>query len=726
MAEDTEKMLDKFRRQAERDWEAQSDQRDRADEDMRFVTVPGAQWEGFLDGLYPQQNGKHTRPRFEYDRLASAVNRFHAEWTVNRASIRFRPDDGKTDEREAELLDGLLRRDMRRNLGQFAIDNAVLEAARCGMGAFRVLTEWVDEEERDQLITFDPLYCAHNTVVFDCGAKRMDKSDAKHCTLIHELSKEDFEDKYPGKMPASVNYDDRRDFDWVRKDSVFIAERYWVEEKPEKARVYLNPVKLQEETYWLDDISEILDEIDQMGFQLVEELKIKRRRVMKCLFSGDQMLEDPKQISGKYIPVIPVYGYWGYVDGMERYWGIPTMRKDAQRLFNLQISRMAEMSATSPRRTPIFSPEQMDDPDGLIRASWSKAQYEDVPYLLANPATDKQGNMIGSGPQGYLEPSQLDQTSAALLEITGGYLQQETGGAPQDVLDPDGSGKAILAQAQRVDMDTQPIMDNIRASLRRAGEIYRWIAADVYSAPRTVTLLAIDGEEYEARLLDTVMDRETGTPRQINDVTKGRFEVIVDAGPSYQSRREATVSNLTEIIQMVGQDSDYFAPMMAMLIDNIDGNGLDKLKQFNSRIMLQMGLREPEDEEEEAMMEQLRQPQPPGPEEELLRATAQKEAAEAQESATRARRNLMETEIKTMEAQQKAMREAGFGPLDAQQQKVIFDISKAVNDQSIPRDSGIGMLMQMFGVDQVTANDILGQMFMPNSPPQQRPRPLLQ
>lgn len=721
-----ETLLEKFRKQAERDWEVQEDQRDRADEDMRFVTVPGAQWEGFLEDLYGE-GSKKTRPRFEYDRLASAVNRFHAEWTTNRAAIRFRPDDGKSDEREAELLEGLLRRDMRRNIGQFAIDNAVIEAARCGMGAFRIITDWVDEEERDQLIYFDPIYCAHNTVIWDCNAKRMDKSDAKHCTLIHEMSKEAFEEKYPDADCTSVAHDDRRTLEWFRKDSVFIAERYWIEEKKEEARIYINPVSLREETYWLEDIDLVIDEMEAMGFQLVEELKIRRRRIFKRVFSGAEFLEPRKEISGKHIPVIPVYGFWAYVDGMERYWGIPTALKDAQRLFNLQISRMAEMSATSPRRTPIFSPEQMDDPDGIIQALWHKAQYEDLPYLLANPAIDpKTGNLIANGPLAYLEPPALDQTSTALLEITGGYLQQETGGAPQDVLDPDSSGKAILAQAQRIDMNTQPIMDNVKTSLQRAGEVYRWIAADVYSAPRTVTALGLDGDEYEARLFDVVIDRQTGRPQNIHDITRGRFEVVVDTGPSYQSRRQATVDSLSELLQVVGEDSPYFGPMMAMLIDNIDGSGLDKLKQFNNRIMLQLGLREPEDEQEAAMVEQMRQPQPPGPEEELLRATAQKELAEAQESQSRSQRNMIEAEIKTLEFQKDLM-EAQGQELDASQMRVLTDIVTSVAEGKFPRESGV-QLITGFGISEQEANALLnraGTVAFRSAPPP-RQRPLLQ
>lgn len=724
-------LLERWRKQASDDWCAQDDQRDRANEDMRFVSIPGAQWEGFLDDLY-EGEGKKSRPRFEYDRLAAAINRFYAEWTQNRSSVSFRPDDGKTSDREAELLDGLFRRDMRRNDGIQAIDNAVSEAATCGFGAFRIATHFIDDEEDgEQLIQFEPIFSAYSSVLFDSNARRIDKSDAKRCTLLHEFSKDAFEERWPDADLTSVdvNQDDRRDLDinWFGKDRICVAERYWVEEKREEARVYLNPVKLQEETYWLEDIDLVIDEIEQMGFQLVESKKMKRARVFKAIFSGNQILEPKREISGKYIPVIPVYGYWRYIDGMERYCGIPTPYKDAQRLFNLMVSRMAEVSASSPRRTPIFAPEQMDDPDHLIQALWNRAQYESVAYLLAKPAYDKQGSVIATGgPLGYLEPPTLDQTSVALLDLTGNYLQSETGGAPQDVLDPEASGKAINAQAMRIDMNTQPIMDNIKVALRRAGEVYRFIAADVYSAPRTATLLAQDGEEYQARIMDVVLDRQTGTYQHIHDITKGRFEVVVDTGPGYHSKRQQTVENLKDILQSIDQNSPYYGPAMAMLIENLDGIGLNDLKRFNRRMMLTQGLVEPEDEEEAAIIQQAQQNQQPSAEEDLIRATAQREAAEAEESATRSQKNMLESQIKQMKAQQELLEGAGLGPLSDQQKKLLVEVVEGVNQGVFQRDSGVAMLMQLFGVDAVTANQLLGQPMGAFAPPPGRQRMLLQ
>lgn len=644
-----EERLQMMLRQAETDWNAQLDQRDRADEDMRFVSVPGAQWENFLTDSW---GGNGTRPRFQYDRLAEAVHRFMAEWSMNPAEIRFRPDDGKSSEDDAALLDGLYRRDKRRAMGDFAIYNAVRDAATCGFGGYRYVTQWADETEKHKVVAIEPIYGAPTSVCWDSNARRMDKADAKRCTLLHEYTFDAFEAKWPDASPVSVYQMDRHwnDFRWTTSSSVFVGERYEVEEKKATLLTFVHPARLEEEFYWQDDVDLIRDDLTAMGYQLVDTRKVTRRRVFKEVFSGIEILEKRKQIDGKHIPVIPLYGYWAYVDGMERYSGIVTNKKDPQRLFNMNISRMAEIAATNPRDTPIMDPTQMDDPQGLIRRQWEQAQSQPMPYLLANALRDRQGNIVQTGPIGYLKSATVDPNSATLLEITAGFLQQTTGGAPQDVLDPSSSGKAINAQAKRIDMNDQPIVENIKACMRWGAEVYRELAADVYSKPRQVTTIDVAGAEKPVQLMQMKVDQKTGQPSIVNDVTKGRFDVICDTGPSNSSQREATFNSLKDLLQAIPPDSPYFDPAMAMMIDNFDGVGIEDLRKFNRKIMLAKGLVQPRDDDEKKLVAQIQQeqqqPAQPDPTQVLLMATAQKEASAAELNKAKTAQTLADVDLK--------------------------------------------------------------------------------
>jgi hypothetical protein len=74
---------------------------------------------------------------------------------------------------------------------------------------------------------------------------------------------------------------------------------------------------------------------------------------------GRQVLEDCGRIAGKHIPIVPFYGRRWYVDGIERFMGHVRLAKDPQRIKNMQLSKLAEISAQSSTEKPIFTPEQI-------------------------------------------------------------------------------------------------------------------------------------------------------------------------------------------------------------------------------------------------------------------------------------------------------------------------------------------------------------------------------
>src|SRR5690349_2037964 len=176
------------------DFEATSEQRDKTNEELRFAMVPGGQWEGFLETTM------ENRAKLELDQASDYLYRTYAQWTENRVQVNYSPDDDSSTDDDAELLDGLLRRDMRRKNGQAAIDVAVFEAMGGGYGAFHISTEYEDEEDpenEDQCIVFSDLTSAYATVVWDSAARRRDKADAMRCTVLIPRSPDGFKRKYP-------------------------------------------------------------------------------------------------------------------------------------------------------------------------------------------------------------------------------------------------------------------------------------------------------------------------------------------------------------------------------------------------------------------------------------------------------------------------------------------------------------------------------------------------
>lgn len=609
-----------------RDYNATTSQRDQADEDIRFVDIPGGMWEDLFPDFFDSDN----RPRMEFNKVHQAVYRAIGEWVTNRFRPKFRPEGNSASDKDAELLNGLFRKDERRGNGFEAYDTAVEEMFKCGIGHWKLATEFVDEEDPDnddQRVKFEPIYSSFNMVMWDASAKRYDKSDARHCTVLSRMTKESFEDQWPNHTVDSVSQpNDRSVFNWGTGQNIFVAEFYEVIKKKEKVFVFEND-QGDVRNLWESDIKDVIDELDTLGFDKVKERKKIRKHIEKTVISGTDVLEKTERLAGKFIPIIPMYGFRTAADGQEHYHGLVRNQKDAQRLFNMAASKLAENAATSGKQVPVFYPDEVAG----LGDFWAEWQLGTKPYMLKRPHVDAQGNE-SPHPMEYIQPAPLDGANVQILELTGNFIREETGGNPQDVMDPDASGKAINAVQARVDMQTAILFENVAKSMRRCGEIYRSIAGDIYDSQRFVSLLKEDGAESVSQLFEWVIDEETGKPVEINDITKGEFEVVVDTGPAFASRRRETVDTISQIMSNTDPQSPYMPMLYTVLLDNVDGEGLQDIKDFNRKQSIQQGFKKPETDEEVAMVQQLQeQAQDEGAQEQLIQAAAQQAMSEARE-----------------------------------------------------------------------------------------------
>ena len=394
----------------------------------------------------------------------------------------------------------------------------------------------------------------------------------------------------------------------------------------------------------VDPDSDEEKQLKSEGWSFVRERKIDSKEVLKTVFTAIEFLEDEKRIPGKMIPVIPMYGFRKYIDGIERYRGLVRKLKDANRLFNASISRLAESSAAAGDEIPILTDKQVEGLEDNWADKTSKA------YQVINTLEDANGNDIPAGPVGYLKPPAIDPNTAASAEIVTQFVQRTTGNMSQDQIDPDASGVAIAKWQRLQNLNTQVMTDNIISAKKHSGKVYLSIAEEVYAGKlRTKRLINVDGSSKMAQINTDSLD-DTGGPIQTNTVTGHRFQVDVEIGPQYESQREATVESLERGMNLVGPESKYFEPMMSMWLKNISGTGLDEVKEFNRREMIISGMTEPETEEEmkiaQAAANQM------SPTDKLAEAAAtqqQAEAANLMASAQQKMADKMKKEAETVE-----------------------------------------------------------------------------
>lgn len=644
-------MLDRYKQDIQKDADVVLEQRDKANEDMRFVNVVGGMWEGFLEDQF------NDRTKLEFDIISNYIQRYIGQWNQSRVGVEYKANDRETSDEDADLINGIYRADFREFSGKMSIDNAVDEQATCGYGAFKLATKFVDEEDPEndhQRIEWRPVHNAYNSIYWDKAAKRIDKRDAVHCTELISFTPESFSKKYPDKDPVSAYHPNSRRFYNVdsadaQSSLVYVAKRYEIKREEVNVFVYSNLLDGKVEVYSEEDHKLIEEELETNEFKnFLRKRKILKQSVYMTVFSGADILEKPRRVAGKYIPIIPVYGYHAYIDGCEWYRGLVRKLMDAARLYNMQISQLAENSASTGQEIPIFDPSQME---GGISELW--ADRNTKPYLLARALRDNDGNIVAHGPTSYLKPSALDANSQSLLQIVPSFVAATTGGAPQDTIDPNTSGKAINALQKREDLNTQAMFDNIANAIEWSGSVYESMAQEVYSEKRSVNTISKDGTESTKELLKNVLDEKTGRLTETNNLEGKKFRVYSDVGPQYDTLRQQTVDDLKSMLEVLRSQEggqQYTDAIIATILENVTGVGLGPLKDIVRRNMLMQGIVKPETDQEKEMVAASQQPQG-DPQAELVAAAAQQAIAEARERESKVLDNTASAQLKQVKAQ---------------------------------------------------------------------------
>lgn len=391
------------------------------------------------------------------------------------------------------------------------------------------------------------------------------------------------------------------EFDWCTPDVVYIAEYYKVEDVTETIRIFRN-IDGTEERYRAKDFEddpELENTLAAIGSQEVRQRKIKSRKVHKYIMSGGRILEDAGYIAGKCIPIIPVYGKRWFVDNVERCMGHVRLAKDAQRLKNMQLSKLGEISALSSVEKPILTPEQVAG----HQVMWAEDNLKDYPYLLINPITGPDGSQTVSGPVAYTRAPNVPPAMAALLQVTEQDMQDILGNPTgADKLVSNISGKAVEMIQQRLDMQTFIYMSNFAKAMKRCGEVWLSMAKDVYiEEGRTMKVINEDESTGTVTLMQPTIDQETGEVRMANDLSMAKFDVNVEVGPSSSSKRAATVRALTGMMQIT-QDPETLQVLGAMAMMNMEGEGISEVRDFFRQRLIRMGVVKPTEQEIEALM----------------------------------------------------------------------------------------------------------------------------
>src|SRR5215470_3242982 len=182
--------------------EAFRDQRERELDDLRFVDQRGAQWPDDIrqsragleagSGLPPVA----ARPCLEFNLLRAPVQQIINTGRQAKLGLSFAPDGEGATQLVADAYNDIARAIQADSRAHLARQWAFERAAKCGFGAYRLLTEYVNARTFDQKIIYKRIL-NQASVYLDPFAQEPDWSDGMFALLTQDIPVARYRKLYP-------------------------------------------------------------------------------------------------------------------------------------------------------------------------------------------------------------------------------------------------------------------------------------------------------------------------------------------------------------------------------------------------------------------------------------------------------------------------------------------------------------------------------------------------
>ncbi len=510
--------------------DADAQNRSEALEDLKFAA--GDQWPVDI------QNSRQleARPCLTINKIDSYVRQVTNQQRQQRPRIKVHGMNNEADAKLAQIITGICRHVEVNSDADNAYDNAFDYAVRMGWGFIRVTTDYVSEDSFDQEIYIKPVENPF-TVYFDPNSVAPDGSDAEKCLITTVMDKKIFHSMYPDADDGS-GFSQRGTGDsnaeWVMKEDIRIAEYFYTERK--KAKLAM----LSDGTSVYQDELPDPEMMAAAGIEVIDTRDSYKKVIKWVKLTAMEILEEGDW-GGKYIPIVPVYGQQLIVENKRKKFGLVRMAKDPQRMYNFWQTAATESVALAPKAKWLIAEGQDEGHEN----EWAAANIKSSPVLRykqrdieGSPAPAPQRLQPEPPPAGIL-------TAAATINSD---LQAVIGiFDPSQMPSGNVSGKALQGQQQQVDMSNYHYFDNLTRSIKQIGRIILDLTPKIYDAQRVMRIIGDDGKPELVTINEQSVD-EMGVMTILNDVTVGEYDVVMDTGPGYNSKRQEAVDSMMTLL----------------------------------------------------------------------------------------------------------------------------------------------------------------------------------
>lgn len=468
----------------------------------------------------------NNQPCLVLDQTNKFLRSVTNEQRMNRPQIKISPSDDDTVD-TAQALEDKIRHIQVDSEADVAYDTACDSQTRKGWGYFRILTVFSDPMSFNQDIKIVPVRNAY-TVYLDPDRSDPDYPYPKWGFVVSDIQNDDYKKKYPKSSLASLNLETKGDdqAEWIKGDSVRVAEYWCVEE--ETKTIYLLPD------------GTVVDTVPNGVKPLKERETMLYSVCMYKINAVEKLTTEPW--AGKYIPIVEVIGDDHDVNGKRVLSGMIAPMMDEQRQFNYWSSASTEAIALAPKAPFILAEGQQLG----YEAMWRSANSKNFPYLIYKPVTIN-GTVAAPPSRNTAEPPvqammMAIQQAGQNLKGTTGIYDDNLGNRSNAV-----SGKAIMAHQKEGDVATYHYVDNLSRALRFLGIQLLDLIQKIMDTPRTESAVAEDGSHRKIKINQQYADKSGAI--KMHDFTKGKYDVVVTTGPSFQTKRQESAEGMSTMVQ---------------------------------------------------------------------------------------------------------------------------------------------------------------------------------
>ena len=531
--------------------EAESENRRRAKAALLFRE--GDQWDHDVTTTASQDN-----PELTINLTDAFVKRVENNIRQQRPRGKCHPVGEGADIELAEIINGIGRHVETRSEASVAYDTAANCALTAGWGYFRIVAEYVDPRSFHKDLRILPIRNIF-TVHMDPAAIMPSGADQNWCLISMKMKRQEYKRRYPNAKNiawSDITRDSGR-LEWEDKEEIRLAEYFRIREKEEKLYLLKTAAGTEVSRYQSElprpvdgkfSMDHFARWMDEYNMQLEGERDSVKRQIEWFRLNGTMVVERQK-LPGSYIPVFRVEGNATDIDGKVIRRGMVEAMMDSARMVNYGEVAKIKRLGLAPKAPWVGAEGQFDgheEWDDANQKSYSKLVYKPVTIQTAQgdiPLPPPQRQPPAQIEQGFAEFVQGMRTN--LMAVAG--MPNEPGNDQQGVVV---SGKAIARRQWLSDQSHFQYYDNLTLAIAQCWRVMvEWLPY-YFSEERMQRIIGEDSTPDMVKINEKTTD-ETGVARIKNDLSVGKYDVVMDTGPGYETKREEGAESLIQLMQVL-------------------------------------------------------------------------------------------------------------------------------------------------------------------------------